>query len=83
MRYTALMVVVDRDFNENYIVVPIHDYDGEIPENNPEDITRIVSICNNAYSDDDYRFVDMFGIIKDGNIELWEEIDCNLDQILS
>ena len=69
-----LMVALNEDEKEVYISVDVDTGFEEYPKNNPQDIMKCVHLCNNLEIDD-VRFIDMYGIIKHGYVELWEEID--------
>ena len=72
---TALMVIRDKNYdNEQYMPVDMHIADGIMPENNPRDIMHMVNACNNGYTgSEDITFIDMYGIIVNNKIELWED----------
>jgi len=73
MRCVLLMVALKEDDPEEwYISVDFDTGKEPLPQNNPEDIMRCVSICN-SYNDE-YRYIDMFGLIY-GDIQyVWEEM---------
>ncbi len=70
----ALMVAIDKNRKEVYVIVDIHVIEGHgVPSNCPEDIMTVVNACNK--NSDELQFIDMFGFIHDGQVELWEDID--------
>jgi len=70
----ALMVAIDNDGNEIYVSVELDIGNEDPPKNNPEDIRRCVELFNQNKVNN-WRYIDMFGIIKNGIVEQWEEID--------
>jgi len=70
----VFMVAIDKDGTEVYPVVEFDTGGENYPENNTDDIQRVVNICNAGA--EDYTFIDMFGIRKEGEeVEQWEEIE--------
>jgi hypothetical protein len=75
MDFIVLMVAIHKVTNEEFYVAVHFDTGSErLPENNPNDIMRCVNICN-ANNDDEYRYIDMYGIVHHGGEEIWESID--------
>ena len=68
------MVGIDHSNKQEVYSAIEFDTDGErYPENNPEDIQRVVDICNNGM-EPGITYIDMFGIQKAGQeVEKWEE----------
>ena len=71
----VFMVGIDHSSNdeERFVAIEFRTDGERYPENNPEDIKRVVDLCNNGM-DKDITYVDMFGIQKAGQeVEKWEE----------
>lgn len=76
---TVLMVALDKKTSEEVYVGIEFEMENEIlPENNSKDINRCVYECNKI--NDEYKYIDMFGIIKDGIVELWEVPNVELEK---
>lgn len=77
MRIIGLMVVLDeRDPRLPVEYVPVEFiFDTDfVPKNNPKDIAAMVGLCNSKkHADDKFTYIDVFGIVKDGVTERWEE----------
>jgi hypothetical protein len=71
MECVALMVIHDIGI-EKYMPVDIIIQDNILPENNAQDIMKMVNICNKHNQDKDIVFIDMYGLIYDDKLEMWE-----------
>ncbi len=69
-----LMVATTEDEEEVYVSIELDTGFEDYPKNNPTDIRKCVHLCNNLEIED-LKFIDMYGIIKHGYVELWEEIE--------
>lgn len=70
---TALMVALnDMTGREVYISVDIEYDEDSPPQNNSTDILRCVNLANKD-NKEGWTYFDMFGIIVDGERELWED----------
>ena len=78
---TAMMVALDSTGSEVYLPIEMDIMDGVLPGNNTKDIMRVVSICNDVKgivyegaTDEDVKFIDMYGLLANDKLELWENI---------
>jgi len=78
---TAMMVALDSTGSEVYLPIEMDIMDGVLPRNNTKDIMRVVSICNDVKgivyegaTDEDVKFIDMYGLLANDKLELWENI---------
>jgi hypothetical protein len=75
MDFIVLMVAIHKVTKEEYYVAIHFNSNSErLPENNSKDIMRCVSICNQD-NNDEYEYVDMYGIVHEGGEEIWESIN--------
>lgn len=71
-RLTLLMVAIDNDTGKDkYIALEIDAEFGEIPGHNTEDIMKFVEMANEE-NEQPWTYCDMFGIIVDGEKQIWE-----------
>ena len=82
IRYTALMVAIDHGENDEEIYISIDVIDDRIkyPENTPQEIRRLVLLCSEMIDDESISIIDCFGIIKDRRLELWENVDHEIEE---
>ena len=78
---TVMMVALEKDGTEVYVPIEMDIMDGKMPQNNTKDIMRVVSICNDVKgivyedkTDKDLKFIDMYGILANQKLELWENL---------
>jgi len=76
-----MMVALDSTGSEVYLPIEMDIMDGVLPGNNTKDIMRVVSICNNVKgivyegaTNEDVKFIDMYGLLANDKLELWENI---------
>ena len=69
MSIQALMVAIENE-KEVYIAVDMDIGTEPPPTNTSKDIKRCVDLFNDGT--EDWHYIDMFGIVKDGVVEHWE-----------
>lgn len=69
MNIQALMVAIENG-KEIYVAVDMDIETEQLPTNTSKDIKRYVDLFNDGT--DDWYYIDMFGIVKDGVVECWE-----------
>ena len=72
MTCVLLMVALKKNDPEEWYVSVNFDTGKEpLPRNNSRDIMRCVAICNSY--DDEYKYIDMFGLVHGEVQYMWEE----------